>query len=419
VQATFSDTDGALASTFWTVTVTQTPAPSWTLQWDQSVSAVEVNQSFTLDVHISNLNGAGDHGGISVSFPSLDQTGASSNSFSSSKGNVVAESYSTGLSRVQLYDAGDTLNTSSGSQISANHLLVETDDASWSSSSDRTLRLRITPKVEGNFTVKIRGWVCLPAYSNCFQRPQSGATTDQQGWQSDLITITVYPSNTAPTASRMSPSSGNVSLGTGDSQTFTAQGSDSNSNLSGVVWRVNGAFDSGLNFGATSSCKGSIDRTFTSSGTYTVQVTFSDTDGASDSASWTVNVSHSIPILNLTAHSPQTIPFEPRPIEENVEGVHGAGIRINGDDDNNNGIPGREDDSVSGEDDLIMVSLTLDPPAPPAGIEYVLKRSNNRIKVWGKSSKDSRILDSNNETVWNNGSITIWVENPRGGKRQP
>ena len=306
-----------------------------------------------------------------------------------------------------MYDVGDKIWTSSGSQISPNHLLVETDDPSWSSSSDRTLRLRITPKVEGNFTVKIRGWVCLPNYSNCSRGPGNGATTDQQGWQAGLLNFTVTPSNTAPTASRVSPSSGNVSLGTGDSQSFTAQGSDSNSNLSGVVWRVNGAFDSGLNFGATSSCKGSIDRTFTSSGTYTVQVTFSDTDGASDSASWTVNVSHFIPILNLIAHSPQTIPFEPRPIEENVEGVHGAGIRINGDDDNNNGVPDREDDFVSGEDDLIMVSLTLDPPAPPAGIEYVLKRSNNSIKVWGKSSKDSRILDSNNETVWNNGSITI------------
>ena len=168
-----------------------------------------------------------------------------------------------------------------------------TDDPSWSSSSDRTLRLRITPKVEGNFTVKIRGWVCLPNYSNCSRGPGNGATTDQQGWQAGLLNFTVTPSNTAPTASRVSPSSGNVSLGTGDSQSFTAQGSDSNSNLSSVEWRIDGSFDSGLNFGATSSRQESINRTFPSAGTYTVQTTFSDTNGASASTSWTVTVTQS------------------------------------------------------------------------------------------------------------------------------
>jgi len=77
--------------------------PSFSMSWGWSASSVQAGQSFTLDVRIHNLSGPGEHGGVSVSFPNLDQSGASSSSFSSSKGDVIAESYSTGLSQVYFF----------------------------------------------------------------------------------------------------------------------------------------------------------------------------------------------------------------------------------------------------------------------------------------------------------------------------
>lgn len=165
--------------------------PSFSMSWGWSDSSVQAGQSFTLDVRIHNLSGPGDHGGVSVSFPNLDQSGASSSSFSSSKGGVIAESYSTGLSQVYFFDVGDMITSSSGSQIPASHLLVETDDSSWPSNADRTLRLRVTPKVPGTFTIKLRGWICASGYSNVSRT--GGPTTDQQGWQAQLININVTP----------------------------------------------------------------------------------------------------------------------------------------------------------------------------------------------------------------------------------
>jgi len=83
------------------------------------------------------------------------------------------------------------ITSSSGSQIPASHLLVETDDSSWPSNADRTLRLRVTPKVPGTFTIKLRGWICASGYSNVSRT--GGPTTDQQGWQAQLLTVTVTP----------------------------------------------------------------------------------------------------------------------------------------------------------------------------------------------------------------------------------
>ena len=80
---------------------------------------------------------------------------------------IVAESYTSGLLRVNFYAKGEMLDTAGGTASPAQHLLVETDDLSWSSDSDRTLTLRITPKVPSIFVVKIRGWVCAREYDDC------------------------------------------------------------------------------------------------------------------------------------------------------------------------------------------------------------------------------------------------------------
>ena len=130
-------------------------------------------------------------GGVSISFPSFDEPGASSRSYTSSKGNVVVENYTTGLSQVHFFESGDVVNTSSDTQIAAKHLLVETDDASWSRGVDRTLKLRITPNVPGSFTAKVRGWICASGYTDCSRGPSNGITTDQQGWKAELLTFKV------------------------------------------------------------------------------------------------------------------------------------------------------------------------------------------------------------------------------------
>ena len=166
--------------------------PSFTLSWDTSSSTVNVGDSFTLEVRLHNVSGTGDHGGISVSFPWLTDSGASSYSYSSSKANVEVLSYTTARSRVSLYDRGDTIYDSGNRQIRADYLLVEADDPSWSSSSDRLLRLRISPKqANDSFSIQLRGWICADEYQDCSRAPSSGGRRDQQGWPVENRTVTV------------------------------------------------------------------------------------------------------------------------------------------------------------------------------------------------------------------------------------
>ena len=108
--------------------------------------------------------------------------------------------------------------------------------------------------------------------------------------------------------------------------------------------------------------------------------------------------------VEMTAHRPNTSPFDymEYTISENDEESPGAGIRVNGDDNNDN---------------LIRVKLEVNSTPVPEGFEYVLKRSNDNIKVWDTSSKTGPILDGNDEQVLNFSTSPeiVWVENPSGG----
>lgn len=128
--------------------------------------------------------------------------------------------------------------------------------------------------------------------------------------------------------------------------------------------------------------------------------------------------------VEMTAYRPQTMPFNwwaykiPDDDEENLDA--GAGIRINGDDDNHDDIADRyySDNPVTGEDDLIMVTLEVAAVPAPQGLEYVLKRSNSNINVWESPTKATAILDVNDEEVITfdkENQKNIWVENPYGG----
>ncbi|MDI6809939.1 MAG: hypothetical protein QME66_13385, partial [Candidatus Eisenbacteria bacterium] len=130
-----------------------------------------------------------------------------------------------------------------------------------------------------------------------------------------------------------------------------------------------------------------------------------------------------IPKVGMTAYRPTTEgpaynnPFQRREIPEAQEETPGAGIRVNGDDDNVNSTPDRNDTAVNNENDLIEVVLDAAPPAPASGFKYVLKRSSSNIKVWNSQTKGTAWLDANDETnlTFSTTPMTVWVENPNGG----
>jgi hypothetical protein len=125
-------------------------------------------------------------------------------------------------------------------------------------------------------------------------------------------------------------------------------------------------------------------------------------------------------VLAMTAYRPVTggasgAAFQRRAVPESEELIPGAGIRVNGDDDDADAQPDRDDSVVAGENDLIEVVLAVDPEEPPAGYEYVLSRSGAGIRVWSASNKGTELLASGSEVLaLPGGTRTVWVESPAG-----
>jgi len=97
--------------------------------------------------------------------------------------------------------------------------------------------------------------------------------------------------------------------------------------------------------------------------------------------------------VDLVAHRPQTefFDFEAHTIPDGDEENPGAGIRLNGDDDDTNGAPDFDDFVVPNDqevldNDLLKVDVTLEPYPPPSGVRYFLTRSTSAIKVWTESA---------------------------------
>ena len=167
-------------------------APPFELRWAASASSVSGGDSFILTVRMYSAREAGERGGISVSFPSLTESGGSTGGYSSSLADVEAVEYTSGLSNVAFHQPGASIYRSDNStQFPANHLLVESDDATWSTSDDRTLRLRITPKRGGEFPIRVRGWLCADGYTSCSRSPAEADVTDQQGWGVEVAAVAV------------------------------------------------------------------------------------------------------------------------------------------------------------------------------------------------------------------------------------
>jgi hypothetical protein len=125
--------------------------------------------------------------------------------------------------------------------------------------------------------------------------------------------------------------------------------------------------------------------------------------------------------LGMTAYRPVTggasgAAFLRRAVPESEEIVPGAGIRVNGDDDDGDAIPDRDDAAVAGENDLIEVVLNVDPPTPPAGYDYILSRTNAGLRVWSASTKGTEVLPAGSAVIaFTSTTRTVWVENPLGG----
>lgn len=182
----------------------------------------------------------------------------------------------------------------------------------------------------------------------------------------------------------------------------------------GLTWSVSGLagvtidpYTGILSFGAN-----------TQPGTATVQVS-----GYVNGSQWIDSMKLVLLRVGMTAYRPTTEgpaynnPFQRREIPEAQEETPGAGIRVNGDDDNVNSTPDRNDTTVNNENDLIEVVLDAAPTAPASGFKYVLKRSSSNIKVWNSQTKGTAWLDANDETnlTFSTTPMTVWVENPNGG----
>ena len=176
---------------------TQTP---FKLDWEVSTTNVEAGESFILSARMYDIQQAGDHGGISVSFPWLTEPGGSSETYSFLVGDVELIDYTTGASNVTFHQPGETIyHSDNNAEFPAEYLLVESDDGSWPRSADRTLRLRITPKLSGEFPIRIRGWICANDYENCSRQPTTGAARDQQGWAVESVSVSVAAPSTPTT----------------------------------------------------------------------------------------------------------------------------------------------------------------------------------------------------------------------------
>ena len=168
------------------------------LEWEISESSVKAGGSFILTVRMYDVGRSGEHGGISVSFPSLTESGGPKDWYSTPAANVEAVDYTSGLSNVAFHQPGASIYHRQGNrQFPADYLLVESDDPSWSRSDDRTLALLIVPKRSGEFPIQIRGWLCGDGYTECGRNPDSGTATDQQGWFVEVETVSVAASSAA------------------------------------------------------------------------------------------------------------------------------------------------------------------------------------------------------------------------------
>ena len=122
----------------------------------------------------------------------------------------------------------------------------------------------------------------------------------------------------SPSVSRVSPSTP-VDLATGDSQTFRASAEDDDDDLSKWKWEAKRAItllpdfvytpgEQSFDTSPTGSVTKDFSYTFSTAGDWTVKVTFTDSEGLSDSEEWEVNVSDPVVDPNPIVVDPNVAP---------------------------------------------------------------------------------------------------------------
>ena len=125
--------------------------------------------------------------------------------------------------------------------------------------------------------------------------------TDSEG-ESGSVSWDVYV-NRPPSVARVSPSTSSINLVVGDSQTFSARATDADSNISEWEWFVDDVLKGGRSLSFTGDITRQFSHTFSSAGTYTVEVEFIDDLLESDSVSWTVRAGNTAPTIRSLDYS--------------------------------------------------------------------------------------------------------------------
>lgn len=102
--------------------------------------------------------------------------------------------------------------------------------------------------------------------------------------------------------------------------------------------------------------------------------------------------------VKMFAFRQQTRYFNAAIVPDEQKISPGVGIRYNGDHNSEN---------------LIKVTLSVDPIQPPNNITYMLRRNNQDIKVWSDYDFKEPILESNNDAIitFTNNNKDVYVEN--------
>jgi hypothetical protein len=127
---------------------------------------------------------------------------------------------------------------------------------------------------------------------------------------------------------------------------------------------------------------------------------------------------------SLTAYRPISPPidYELHSMSKAEMASLGVGIRVNGDDDNHDGVADYQSSerSVAGEDDLVRLDTHLLSHGPDT-LQYVITTDNPAIRLWSSETKvsDFPTLSTSSETsfVIPQDNSSVWVEwaSPNGG----
>ena len=174
-------------------------APSFRMSIDASrdsasITSVQAGQSFDLTVRMHDVLGAGEHGGISVSFPALTAHDGSSSdtSYTSSDADSDADidliTDDTTVANVRFYRVGDDIfhKDAPDTPQDADYLLVESDNHQLGAGRRQDAETANNAQMQpSEFKILIRGWICEDEYEDCERDPAEGGVgieEDQQGY---------------------------------------------------------------------------------------------------------------------------------------------------------------------------------------------------------------------------------------------